>query len=140
MSNDPEDMTLEAQLRQLQRLLASARERLQAATARLQSDAPCPQDQGEGHLAPIQLDIERTRLICTSLLQDIQLLEHRLNGQTTNGDKLARGITPEMLQWARAQPINEEEIAAGLREIEETGGVELRDFIHELERAAGQDE
>jgi hypothetical protein len=27
--------------------------------------------------------------------------------------------------------------AAGLREIRQTGGLELRDFIHELEQAAG---
>ena len=48
-------------------------------------------------------------------------------------------MTPEILQWAREQPINEEQIAAELREMEETGGLELRDFIYELERATGQD-
>src|SRR5438552_3596323 len=40
--------------------------------------------------------------------------------------------TPEFMEWAR-QLDTEEEIVAGLREIEETGGLELKDFIHELE-------
>ncbi len=34
----------------------------------------------------------------------------------------------------------EEEIIAGLREIRANGGVEFRDFVHELEQAAGSDE
>jgi hypothetical protein len=42
-------------------------------------------------------------------------------------------LPPELLAWA-LQDINEEEIRAGLREIQETGGLELRDFIHELEQ------
>ena len=41
-------------------------------------------------------------------------------------------LTPELLEWARNQ-YTEEEIVAGLREIEATGGLELKDFIHELE-------
>jgi hypothetical protein len=41
-------------------------------------------------------------------------------------------ITPELLEWAR-RTFNEEEFLAGLREIETTGGLELKDFIHELE-------
>jgi hypothetical protein len=43
---------------------------------------------------------------------------------------------PDVIEWALSQ-INEEEIAAELREIQETGGYELSDFIHDLERAAG---
>jgi hypothetical protein len=42
------------------------------------------------------------------------------------------------LEWAQRQ-FSEEEIIAGLREIRETGGLELRDFIHELEQAAGDE-
>jgi hypothetical protein len=41
--------------------------------------------------------------------------------------------TPEFLEWAR-QSINEEEILAAFREIQATGGLELKDFIHELEQ------
>lgn len=48
-------------------------------------------------------------------------------------------LTPELLEWARKQ-LNEEEILAGLREIRQTGGFELQDFIRELEQAAGKDE
>jgi hypothetical protein len=47
--------------------------------------------------------------------------------------------TPELLEWARQQ-INEEEILRGYREIIGTGGLELRDFIAELETAARTDE
>jgi hypothetical protein len=48
-------------------------------------------------------------------------------------------LTPEVITWARAQ-FRDEEIAAELREIRQTGGLELRDFIHELDRPAGCDE
>jgi hypothetical protein len=48
-------------------------------------------------------------------------------------------LTPELLDWARRQ-FSEEEIVAGIREIRETGGLEFRDFIEELEKAAGADE
>jgi hypothetical protein len=42
-------------------------------------------------------------------------------------------LPPELREWARQQ-FNEEEFLAGLREVEETGGVELKDFIRELEQ------
>lgn len=41
-------------------------------------------------------------------------------------------LTPELLEWAR-RTFDEEVHLAGLREIETTGGLELKDFIHELE-------
>jgi hypothetical protein len=47
----------------------------------------------------------------------------------------AAPIPPEIKEWAR-QHFNEEETAAGLREIQETGGLELADFIEELKQAA----
>jgi hypothetical protein len=37
-------------------------------------------------------------------------------------------LTPEFLEWAR-QSFNEEEFLAGLREIETTGGVDIKDLI-----------
>jgi hypothetical protein len=40
-------------------------------------------------------------------------------------------VTPELLAWARQQ-FSEDEIAAGIREIRETGGLALADFYHEL--------
>ncbi len=42
-------------------------------------------------------------------------------------------LTPEILQWAREQ-FSEEELAAGLRDLRENGGLELRDFLPELEQ------
>jgi hypothetical protein len=39
------------------------------------------------------------------------------------------------MEWVRRH-FNEEEFVAGLREIWETGGVELQDFIRELEQEA----
>jgi hypothetical protein len=56
----------------------------------------------------------------------------------TDGFPFAK-LSPELLEWFRQQ-VNEEEVIAGLREIEETGGLELSDFLPELERAAGLDE
>jgi hypothetical protein len=47
-------------------------------------------------------------------------------------------LTPEQLAWAREQ-FSEEEIVAGLREIRKTGGLELKDFISDLERLAGDE-
>jgi hypothetical protein len=37
------------------------------------------------------------------------------------------------MEWARQQ-FSEEEFVAGLREIRESGGLELQDFIRELEQ------
>src|SRR5262249_9886609 len=51
------------------------------------------------------------------------------------GKQENRPLTPEFLAWA-CQGLNEEEIVAGLREIRATGGLQLRDFIHDLEREA----
>ena len=44
-------------------------------------------------------------------------------------------IPPEMLAWAR-QTFDEEEFLADIREIEATGGVQLKDFLAELEARA----
>lgn len=44
-------------------------------------------------------------------------------------------ITPEIMEWAR-QNFDEEEFIAGLRQIRETGGWQLKDFIQELEKEA----
>jgi hypothetical protein len=51
---------------------------------------------------------------------------------------LTQGITPEILEWARREfdKYGEEELLAEFREIQATGGLELKDFIHELEREA----
>jgi hypothetical protein len=45
---------------------------------------------------------------------------------------------PELLAWAR-QTCNEEEFTAALREMEQTGGLELRDLLHELEEEPDRD-
>jgi hypothetical protein len=42
-------------------------------------------------------------------------------------------LTPELLEWTRQQ-FTEEEIVAALREMKEKGGLELREFIDELEQ------
>jgi hypothetical protein len=55
--------------------------------------------------------------------------------------KKPRGIngfkkpTPALLAWAKKQ-YSKEEILAGLKEMKKTGGLELKDFLHELEEAA----
>jgi hypothetical protein len=47
----------------------------------------------------------------------------------------ASPIEPEILEWA-LQQFNEEETVAGMREIRKTGGLELSDFLPDLEREA----
>jgi len=44
--------------------------------------------------------------------------------------------TPELIEWARQQ-YTEEQNMASIREVMATGGLELKDFIRELEEAAG---
>jgi hypothetical protein len=44
-------------------------------------------------------------------------------------------LPPELRDWA-ANQFSEEQIVEGVREIQRTGGVELKDFIHELNAAA----
>ena len=57
-------------------------------------------------------------------------------GRSRNGTPAGGGLSPELLAWAREQ-FNEEEFLAGLREVRETGGLELRDFLPQLEQEAG---
>jgi hypothetical protein len=57
-------------------------------------------------------------------------------GRPLNGEAPPSGkLSPELLECARQQ-FSEEEFLAGLREIRETGGLELKDFIQELEQEA----
>jgi len=44
-------------------------------------------------------------------------------------------LSPELLALLRAE-FNAEEFRAGLANVQETGGLELKDFIHELEQEA----
>ncbi len=53
-----------------------------------------------------------------------------VNGSITSLEPVT--LTPEFLELAR-QEFTEEEIVAGIEEIERTGGLKLEDFIHELE-------
>jgi hypothetical protein len=48
-------------------------------------------------------------------------------------------VPPEIIEWAR-QEHDEEEIAAGVREIMEGRGVKFDDMIAEIKRAAGIDD
>lgn len=41
--------------------------------------------------------------------------------------------TPELMEWAR-RTFDEEEFRTGVREIERTGGLELKDFLHERDQ------
>jgi hypothetical protein len=46
-------------------------------------------------------------------------------------------LSPELMELMRQQ-FDEEEFLAGLRQIKETGGLELKDFIQELEEEANR--
>ena len=49
---------------------------------------------------------------------------------------LPQRVTPELLEWARREfsKRSEAELLAEIREIQTTGGLELKDFIHDLEQ------
>lgn len=61
--------------------------------------------------------------------------EERRDDEMRPGRGAGGGLTPELLEWAR-QEFSEEEIVAALREMKENGGLELREFIEELEQVA----
>jgi hypothetical protein len=48
-------------------------------------------------------------------------------------------LSPELLEWAKQQ-FNEEEAIAGIEEVRRTGGMELHEFIQELEAEAARRE
>jgi hypothetical protein len=48
-------------------------------------------------------------------------------------------VPPEVMEWARRN-FSEEDFLADLRDVEENGGLELSDFIGELERMVRPDE
>jgi hypothetical protein len=68
------------------------------------------------------------------LIADAGFRENGKLNPAVNGPATARPSS-SVLNWA-LQQFSEEEIVAGLREIRETGGLEFKDFVHELERAA----
>ncbi|SRR5260370_38526098 len=74
----------------------------------------------------------RQALSRTSAERGAESMKDRVNEQFSVESS---NLSPEILDWARQQS-SEEEIVAGLREIRQTGGLELKDFIHELEQAA----
>jgi hypothetical protein len=47
-------------------------------------------------------------------------------------------LSPEVMEWARQQ-FREEEFLAGLRDVRENGGLELKDFIQELVSWSGHE-
>jgi hypothetical protein len=44
-------------------------------------------------------------------------------------------LAPELRAW-EGRAFDREAFLAGLREVEQTGGVELKDFLHELEEGS----
>src|SRR5690348_11694672 len=53
--------------------------------------------------------------------------------QTSRPVPRSEKLPPEVLEWVRQQT-NPAEILAEIREIEETGGLELKDFLPEIEK------
>ena len=46
---------------------------------------------------------------------------------------------PDVLAWADRQ-FSDEEVIAGVREVRETGGLELKDFIREIDKVLSPDD
>lgn len=86
--------------------------------------APCLPDERKALLDAFQLNIAA----------HLQQLDNSARPKETNGFPYEK-VPPEVRAWALEQ-FSEEEIVAGLREVRETGGLELSDFIHELEQIA----
>ena len=64
----------------------------------------------------------------------------RCGWESNSADPATAGkLPPELREWARSR-IDMKECLAGIEEIERTGGLELRDFIDELEGAAAKHE
>jgi hypothetical protein len=80
---------------------------------------------------------KKLRSLSEELEAAAQQTNSRIPGEPRPG--ITDEIQPEILEWARQQ-LNEEETVAGLREIRETGGLELEDFLHELEQEAAPHE
>lgn len=77
------------------------------------------------------------RMVNVSLeLAEVGLLKEINSNPATVSDQPEKlnslQLKQDLLEWAKGQ-FSEEEIIAGIQEIQETGGLELRDFIAELE-------
>ncbi|HZY90911.1 MAG TPA: hypothetical protein VFE78_39170 [Gemmataceae bacterium] len=116
MSNDNPDVRLNALLQRLQGL--------------------------ELHVAQIREVLKQQARLCLALSRSRPELAPQigdvLQQMAWKGESVA-ALTPGILESAKSQ-FSEEEIVAGLREVRATGGLELDDFLHELEEAAGPDE
>jgi hypothetical protein len=116
MSNDERDVQLNALLQRLQGL--------------------------ELHVAQIREVLKQQARLYGELSKNPQELPppiaDMLQQMAWKGESVA-ALTPDIVESAKSQ-FREETIAAGLREVQATGGLELGDFIHELEQAAGPDE
>ena len=64
-----------------------------------------------------------------------QILQKETSAAENATPPKRHGLTPELREWLLHQ-FTEEEASAGLREIREKGGLELADFLHELEEEA----
>lgn len=65
----------------------------------------------------------------------VEEVADRLGAPAAGGKGPAGELSPELLDGAR-RTFNEAEFLAGVREVEQTGGLTLEDFIEELERRA----
>lgn len=89
--------------------------------------ASCSPEERQALLDELKLNIAR----------HLQALDNPARPSEANGFPFVK-VPPEVRAQALEQ-FSEEEIVAGLREVRETGGLELRDFIHELEEIADSD-
>jgi hypothetical protein len=55
------------------------------------------------------------------------------------GRSEADKCSPELLAWADRQ-YSDEDVVAGIREIKETGGMELKDFMQEIDSVLSPDD
>jgi hypothetical protein len=96
----------------------------------------------ESHVSQIREVLKQQARLYGELAKNPQDLPphvgEMLKQMAWKGESVA-ALTPDIVESAKSQ-FCEEAVAAGLREIQATGGLELSDFIHELEQEAGPNE
>jgi uncharacterized protein (DUF433 family) len=82
-------------------------------------------------------DLAAAWTYCEAHKDEIEADVHaRINSRPEQPANGCAQLTPEVLERVR-QEFSDEELAASLREIRASGGLELKDFIHELRQAGG---
>src|SRR5262249_43554462 len=68
-----------------------------------------------------------------AITNQLQAMDAARNARSQSGRNGGSAVTPEIRAWAKSE-VNEEEIAAGLRHIDETGGLTFEQLTEGLDK------